>query len=330
MKSRRIIVAAILLAAIIAFGTIGYMAVERWRPLDALYMTVTAVSTVGFGEVHPLSDAGRLFTIVLVILGVGVIGFSLGTFIDFLLEGHLRGILEGRRMSKQIESLDNHTIVAGLGRVGTVVARELAASGAPFVVVDTDQDREDDARLAGWPFVMGDATEEETLRAAGIERAAALITVLDQDAENLFVTVTARALNPSIFVVARSSHESSESKLINAGANRVITPNVIGGRRMASLVLQPFVSDYLDLVTHGGDIEYQLEQITVAEASPMAGLSIRDTLLRDRYGVFILAVRTPDGQVDTNPAAARVIEAGDHLVVLGTRQQIADVERAMI
>ncbi len=327
--TRRLVVAGFLLVAVVVFGTLGYALIERWPVFDALYMTVITVGTVGFTEVHRLSDAGRAFTMALVIVGVGAIGFSFGTLIDFFVEGHLKGMLEGRRMSKEIDQLSGHHIIAGIGRVGKVVARELAEEGAPFVVVESADARIQQAKAEGWLYVQGDATEEETLQAAGIARAASLITALDQDADNLFVTVTAKTLNPGLFVVSRSATESSESKLIKAGVDRVITPTVIGGRRMASLVLHPFVADYLDLVTHDAGVEYRLQEMDLPPSSPIVGQSIRQSAVRDRFGAFILAIRGSDGAIDTNPSFDRVLMAGDRLVVLGTNEQLSALAQAV-
>jgi len=326
---RRLLGAAVLLVAVLVVGTAGYVIFEGWGVFDALYMTAITVSTVGFTEVHPLSDAGRAFTMALVLMGVGAIGFSFGILLDFLMEGHLGGMLEVRRMNRQIDALSQHHIIAGVGRVGVIVARELADEGVDFVLVDSADAPIEVAKANGWLYVQGDATEEETLHAAGIERAASLITALDQDADNLFVTVTAKTLNPSLFVVSRSSNESSESKLIKAGANRVITPTVIGGRRMASLVLHPFVSDYLDLVTHDAGVEYRLQEIDLTPSSPIADRSIRESAVRDRFGAFILAVRGADGVIDTSPSFDRVLVAGDRLVVLGTPEQLSSLAQAI-
>jgi voltage-gated potassium channel len=326
---RRLVLAGALLVGVLVAGTLGYVVIEHWGWFDALYMTAITVATVGFHEVHALSDAGRVFTILLVVMGVGAIGFSFGTLVDFLVEGRLKGILEDRRMTRQIAGLSNHHVIAGFGRVGKVIAAELAKEGADFVLVDSADAALEEAKCAGWLFVHGDATEEETLRAAGIERAQSLITALDQDADNLFVTVTARTMNPSLFIVSRSSSEPSAVKLVKAGVNRVIVPTVIGGRRMASLVLHPFVSDYLDLVTHDADIEYRLQEMDLPPSSPIAGKSIRESAVRDRFGAFILAVRGADGVIDTNPSFDRVLMAGDRLVLLGTNAQLAALAREM-
>lgn len=326
--SRKLLTAVFVLVGMLVFGTVGYMVVERWGLFDSLYMTVITISTVGFTEIHPLSGAGRVFTIVLLIAGIGALGYSLGTFIDFLVEGHLKGMLEGRHMARQIEGLSDHHIIAGFGRVGLVAASEFAHEGAPFVVIDTSDARIEEVRQRDWAYVKGDATAEETLVAAGIERAKSLIAALDQDADNLFVTVTAKTLNPSIYIVARTIHQSSEQKLLNGGADRVITPTVIGGRRMAGLVLHPSVSDYLDLVTHEADLEYRLQELDLPAGSPIAGKSIRESAVRDRFGAFILAVRGADGVFDTNPSFDRVLAPGDRLVLLGTEKQLAALVQA--
>lgn len=286
-------------------------------------MTVITIATVGFSETRPLSDPGKVFTIGLIISGVATLSFGITLLVEFFVEGQLTGYLEGRQMTKRLQEMSGHTIVAGLGRVGSVVASTLHDEGAPFVVVDSADDVLAWAREHDWPYVEGDATEEETLSQAGIERAAALVTALDTDAQNLFVTVTARALNADLFIVSRCSHASTEAKLIKAGANRVITPNVIGGRRMASMVLHPFVSDYLDLVAHGQDLEFRLQEVELGAASVLAGRSIAESRVRETTGAYILAVRRLTGEVDTNPSPDSLLSAGDTLVVLGTAQQCA-------
>ncbi len=326
--SRRVILPLGILLSVLVIGVAGYMLIEGWGFLDSLYMTVITVGTVGFREVHPLSRAGEAFTMFMILAGVAALGFALAQFLDYLLEGHILGFLEGRRMEKRIAELSGHTIVAGAGRVGRVVASVLAEEGADFVVVDADPDAAETARDEGWPFVLGDATEEDTLEEAGIARAGSIVTALSADAENLFVTVTARALNPDIFIVARSSHEPTEPKLLKAGANRTITPNIIGGRRMASMVLNPTVSDYLDIVTGGEGVEFRLQEVELSEHSPFVGISLADSRIRERTGAQVVAVLHADGRVDANPAASAVLEAGERLVVLGSPEQVATLVEA--
>lgn len=329
MNRRRLVFAGAGILTVLLMGTFGYVLVEGWSLFDALYMTVITVATVGFSEVHPLSQAGRSFTILVIALGLAAQAFALTTFIDFFVAGHLREMLEGRRMNKRIESLSGHTIIAGIGRVGSVVARTLEEEGTDFVIIDHGEDSIRAAQAAGWPHVQGEAADEDSLLAAGVMRAKALVTAVDSDADNLFVTVSARALNPEIFIVARSSHQSSEPKLLKAGANRVLTPNVIGGRRMAAMVAHPVVSDYLDIVAHGQGVEFRLQEIDLDEASPLAGKTIADARVRERTGIYILAISRADGSVDANPPADAVLRAGDTLVVLGTPLQLDEFDRAL-
>ncbi len=322
---RRVVIAASLLLAVLVAGTVGYRLIEGWGTLDSLYMTVITIATVGYREVAPLSSAGRIFTIVLIFAGVGGIAYSFGVIVEFMVEGHLRTLLEGRRMHKRIAELTGHHIVVGIGRVGSVVARSLAEEGVPFVVIDSCDECRIAAEEAGWLFVHGDATDENILREAGVERARGLVTAVDTDADNLFVALTARSLNPSIYIVARSSSVVSEAKILRSGADRVLTPNVIGGRRMADMVLHPVVSDYLDVVTHGDEIEFRLDSITVGAGSRLLGQTIREAQVRDRTGAYILAVRSAEGALNPNPPADTVFSRGDELVVLGTRAQLAEL-----
>jgi voltage-gated potassium channel len=218
---RRVGYAFGLLGSVLLVGTVGYALIERWSLLDALYMTVITVGTVGFREVHELSIAGRVFTMVLIIAGFGAVIFSIGTIIDFMVEGHFTGFLEGRRMRKRIDGMRGHHVVAGLGRVGSVVADQFAERSVPFVVIDGSTEALAIAREKDWAYVEGDATE-----------------ALDTDAANLFVTLTARGMQPGLFIVARATTPSTEAKLLRAGADRVITPTDIGGRRMAAMALE--------------------------------------------------------------------------------------------
>lgn len=325
--ARQLAAAVTALAVVFLVGVIGYIAIERWSLLDALYMTTITVGQVGFGEVGPLSTAGRVFTIILIFAGVGAFAFVLATLIDLLVSGNIRGLVERRRMEKQLAAIKDHTIVAGIGRVGSEVVRLLAEAEAPFLVVDTCEECIARARELGWLHVEGDATEEEVLKAAGVERAGSLVSTLDTDAENLFVTVSARAMNPDIFIVARSTHESSEPKLLRGGADRVITPNVIGGRRMASMILHPVVADYLDLVAHGDGVEFRLQEIVMPEGSQFADMTIAEAGIREKTGAYILAIRNEDGSVDTNPMPDTRLVVGQRLVVLGTQDQVAEFVR---
>jgi voltage-gated potassium channel len=320
---RRLVWAVGLVAAITVGGTLGYAFLEGWSLFDSLYMTVITVGTVGFLEVHPLDASGRVFTILLIMAGVGALAFAFGQFVEFLLEGHLTNLLEVRRMDKRLSEMSGHTILAGLGRVGSVIARALADEGATFVVIDSDPDVGRVAADAGWAVVEGDATEEATLIRAGVEHAGSVVTALSGDAENLFVTISARSLNPDTFIVARSEHESTEAKLVKAGANRVITPNVIGGRRMASMALHPTVNDYLDLVSGNQGVEFRLQEVELSKRSAYVGKSLADAHIREATGAQVVAILGPEGTVDANPPATTVLTTGQRLVVLGSVEQVA-------
>lgn len=326
---RRLATALGIFLAVVVVGTIGYVVIEGWGFLDALYMTVVSITTVGYREVHPLTTAGRVYTMLLLLGGIGALLYAFGTLLDFLVEGHLRGLLEGRRMEKRLSGLSGHHIVAGIGRVGTEVARSFADKDAPFVVIDNCDDCAERARQAGWPIVVGDATEEEVLESAGICRAASLVAALDTDADNVFVALTGRTLNPDLFIVARASTASAEVKLRKAGANRVITPTVIGGKRMAAMVLNPLVSDYLDLVTRGERIEFRLEEVELTARSALVGRTLGEGRLRDETGTLVLAVHNTEGGIRANPPADTVLSAGDRLVVLGTEAQLAALGRML-
>lgn len=318
---RRAAIAAVLLVTVLAAGTVGYMLIEGWGALDSLYMTVITVTTVGFREVAPLSTAGRLFTVALIAAGVGGIAYSVSIIAEFMVEGHLTELMEGRRMKKRIEELSGHYIVAGMGRVGSVVATAFEEQGVPFVVIDQCEGCEAEAAERGWLYLNGDATTEETLEVAGVLRAKGLVTALDTDADNLFVAMSARGMNPSLFIVARSSAVASESKILRAGADRVVTPNVIGGRRMAASAIDPFVTDYLELVSHSEGVEFRLETFKVRDGSEYAGRTIRESKVRDATGAYIMAVAT-EGVIDSNPAPERILLPGDHVVAFGTRSQL--------
>ena len=319
---RRLRWALAALGAVLLGGTIGYVLVERWSLLDSLYMTVITIGTVGFREVHPLSAAGQVLTMLLIVAGVGALGFSLGTIVEFMVEGHLTGLLEGRRMDKRIAAMDRHHIVVGVGRVGSVVASELASQELPIVVIDIAPEALARAKDSGWCWIAGDATDEETLQAAGIERAASLVAALDTDADNLFVTVTAKGLNPSLLVVARSTTINSEPKLRRAGADRVLTPTSIGGRRMAAMVIHPDVSEYLDVCTSDEGVDLKIERVTLAPGDPFVGRRIGESRIRSTTGVHVLAVHTVDGRTEDNPSKDLELRAGDRLVVLGTPAQL--------
>jgi voltage-gated potassium channel len=308
------------LVGIIVAGTVGYAALGfPW--LDALYQTVTTVTTVGFREVQPLSAGGQAFTIVLILVGVGTALFTFTQVLEVVVEGHVQEVLGRRRMEREIARMAGHVIVCGFGRVGRNLAQYVSSAGEDVVVIDHDPVRAASAEGAAH-VVQGDATTDEVLKEAGIERARVLVTTLTTDAANLFVTLTARSLRADLFIVARARVESSEAKLAQAGADRVVNPQGIGGARMAAFVLQPHVAEFLDVVMHDGSLEFRLEEVPLPTGSPLAGHSLRAAHIRDSTGALILALRDSGGAFTTNPPPETVLEAGQILIAIGTEGQL--------
>jgi voltage-gated potassium channel len=325
-EARRIVIFAAAIAAVLVAGTVGFMLIEQLSFIDALYMTVTSLTTVGYGEVKPFSAAGRVFVIVLVIGGVSVVAYGLTSMLQFVVDGELSGLYRRRAMKKRIEAMHDHFIVCGHGRVGEAVAKEFALHRADFVVVDRDPEVVARVLHAGHLAIEGDASVDEVLVELGIERAQGLVAVLDSDASNTFVILSARVLNPKLVLVARANSEGAASKLRRAGADQVISPYAIGGRKMAHLLLRPLVSDYLDVMTGEGEIEFRLEEFALNGTCEVVGRSIQDLDIRRRTGASILAVRRGSGDFDTNPSADFVLDETDTLIAIGTRQDMGRLE----
>ncbi len=322
MGSRRVRRGLLLLLSITCIGVVGYTMLGL-DPLDALYQTVITISTVGYIEVGYDGDtAYRLFTVFMILAGVGTAFYTLGVLLETLVEGTLTDQLWRRRMERSIAAMSNHVIVCGWGRVGRTIAHDLAASGRDVVVIDVDPDR---AATIDLPFITGDATDDAVLSAASIETAGALVAAIDTDAANLYVTLTGRSARPDLFIVARARVESAEAKLTQAGANRVVNPQQIGGERISALVLQPSVADFLDVVMHDRNLEFRLAEVEVDGRSSLAGLSLRDAHLRDRTGALVLAMRNVEGVFLTNPSPDTLIQAGEILIAIGTATQLASL-----
>ncbi|MGZ4684140.1 MAG: potassium channel family protein [Acidimicrobiales bacterium] len=315
---RRLGGASIALLVVLVVGTAGYV-ILGFSVLDAAYQTVTTVSTVGFREVEPLSPAGQVFTMVLILVGVGAALYAFSVLIETLIEGRLNELLGRRRMEQSLASMQGHVIICGWGRVGRSIAAEVAAAGRDLVVVELDRDKVADVAA---PSVVGDATEDSVLRAAGIERAAALVAAVDGDADNSFITLSARALCPGLFIVARARSQESADKLMRAGADRVVNPQSIGGARMAAFVLRPHVAEFLDVVMRERSLEFRLEEVPVGVDSPIVGRTLRDSHLRDLTGALVLALRDADGTFQTNPSPDLEIRGGQVIIAIGTQAEL--------
>jgi len=320
---RRLIIALALVLFIVSFGTIGYIAVEGWNFQDSLYMTVTTLTTVGYREVRELSSAGRWFTIILIIGGVGTMLYALSAGAKVLMEGEFQEVLGRRRLEKKMKELKDHYIICGYGRMGKIIVRELKSEKVKFAVIEKNAiiHEKEEAFL-----IIGDATQDELLKEVGIERAKGLITVLPTDAENLYVVLSAKGLNPNLFIVARAGEEGSEQKLLRAGADRVISPYHIGGLRIAHTVLKPAVVDFLELATQSGNIDLQLEEISIPDVSRFSGLSLDQCGFGKELGVIIVAIKKTSGDMQFNPTFRTLVEPGDTLIALGEVSKLKVLE----
>jgi len=324
---RQIKAAIGLFAVVLGTGVIGYVLIEGWSFEEALYMTVITVSTVGFSEVRPLSVEGEYFTIILILAGTGTAFYLLFSLTGFAVEGHLRGLLAERRVERKVGKMENHYIVCGYGKVGENAAKEFAQSKKPFVVIDSNVDRAQECRDLGYLCIAGDPSDDETLQKAGIEKAKGLIAAVEDDADNVFITLSARVLNPDIIIVAQSILEESIEKLMRAGANKVVSPSLIGGKRMAAMLLKPLVTDFLDVVSFGEGLEFRLDEFLLSPQSPLKGITIGEAEVKKRTGAVILAIRKKTGKLNTAPSGETMLEEGDELVAFGTQEQLEALQK---
>ncbi|QWR77988.1 potassium channel family protein [Candidatus Magnetomonas plexicatena] len=321
---KQLIISAALLVAILATGTFGYMAVEGWNAFDSFYMVVITLATIGFQEVHALSDKGRAFTIFLIFSGVGILAYNVNVGLRALFEGEFQKILGRRKLEKKIKEIKEHYIICGFGRMGRIICKELKSSGVPFVVIDQEMVKLEEE---DYLFITGDATHDETLKMAGIERAKGIVSVLSTDANNLFVVLSARVLNPSLKIVARAVEESTELKLMRAGADRVVAPYNIGGIKIAQTILKPAVVDFLEFATLSGNIALQMEEIYVKESSVFVDQTVAETEIGRKFGIIIVAIKRSDGEMRFNPTHKTIIKAGDILIALGEVNKLNEVEK---
>jgi len=311
-----------MLGVVTAGGTAGYVIIEGWSAWDALYMTVTTVATVGFREVHPLSRAGQAFTLLLIVSGVGTAFYTATLLATAIVEGGLHRRFERRRIERMLEELRDHFILCGYGRIGSIIAHELAQQKVPFVVIERSPERVQSVLLRGWLAVAADASRDEVLERVGIHRARGLIAAVGTDAENVYTVLTARVVRPDLFIVARVESDDAETKLRRAGADRVISPYHIGATHMAQSALRPAVVDFVQLATSSGHLDLSMEQVKIVERSDLVGQTIVEAGIRQRFGLIVVAIRRADGTMEFNPSPESVIRAGDELVVLGRPQSV--------
>jgi voltage-gated potassium channel len=313
------------MSGVITYGTIGYMLIEEWDFLDSLYMTVITLTTVGFEEVHVLSRSGRVFSIVLMLSGVGAMFYVLGVAAKVLLEGELRDVLGRKRLSKKIENLKGHYIICGFGRMGSIICRELDHNNDPYVVIEGDPEvvASMDADMLS---LQGDATQDSILKQAGIEKAKGLISVLSSDANNLYVVLSARGLNQNLRIVARASEEGAEQKLRRAGADSVVSPYYIGGLRIAHTLIKPAVVDFIEFATRGGNLELQMEEVKVREGSKIINQSLDESGIGKNLGIIVVAIKRESGEMEFNPKSTSIIAKGDTLIGMGETKQLTALE----
>jgi voltage-gated potassium channel len=327
--SARATLVVILVIALLAVGTVGFHVIEQWSWFQAFYGTLMTVSTIGAEPENQLSHAGRAFNVVLIFLGLGVVGFAIGTFSHAVIQIELGEIFGRRRMEKEIAKLHDHFIICGAGRVGRRVALEVAARTLPLVVVEQDAVKARWVQERNFPVIIGDATSEAILSQARIQFARGLASAVTSDAQNVYIVLTARGMAPDLPIVARASEEAAESKLLKAGASTVISPYHFAGQRMARILTRPNVQRFIDLALSSlsdGDLDLQIEEVRVAERSQLAGSSLGQADVRHRLGVIVLAVRHANGRLDFNPKPDQAIVPGDFLIAMGDSQKLKDLE----
>lgn len=317
-----------LLVGVVVVGTIGYMLIEGWSFPDALYMTVISVTTAGYKEVHPMSRAGELFTMVVLTVGVATVLYTFSFLMARLVEGDLESRWVRRRRERMLDELTNHFIVCGFGRMGLIIAQEFVRQGVPFVIVERDPDRMQQAIDSGFLAVEADASSEQVLKRVQIHRARGFIAAVSTDAENVYAVLTARLLRPDLYIIGRAETEDAKGKLIRAGADRVVSPYQIGGLQLAQTALRPAVVDFVQIATSSENIELNMEQVEISEGAPLAGRSLVEANLRQRFGVVVVGIQRSTGNMEFNPPPDAVMRAGDHLVVLGHLDNVRDLEAA--
>jgi voltage-gated potassium channel len=327
---RRIVVLVMLSLLLTAFGTAGYMLVENYTFIEALYMTIITLSTVGFAEVHPLDNAGRIFTIILILMGVSFVAFSLAYFSQILLDGNLLEAYRRRKLKKKLDQLENHFIICGYGEMGEIVTGELGKHKIPVAVIDSNEAVLGRLSEKDFVYLSGDATDEENLISAGVRRARGLVSVVAKDSENVFIVLTARDLNKDLLILARASSPGTDKRLLKAGADRVVSPYAIGAIRLAHNILRPTVTDFLELALSAEGMELSMEEVCIPRNSRLAGLEVMDSGVRSNYDLIIVAIKRADGTMIFNPAPQQTFQGGDTLVAIGAVENISRFSRDLL
>lgn len=329
MDFRKFRVSILLLLGTIVFGTFSYHIIEDMPFFDSFYMTLITISTVGFGEVKPLSVYGRMATVVIIIIGTATLAYTVGNVIRMFVEGEISKTFGRMKLEKQISQLKNHYIICGFGRIGSLICRELLAHGIDYVVIENDPKTVGQLEKEKILHVPLDATSEEALFKAGISSARGIVPAVHSDADNVYITLTAKGIRPDIFILSRASDEKSEEKLLRAGATRVVLPYLLGGKRMAQVLIRPTVVDFVDIALMDKHLGLVMEEARIKENSTLVGKNLVESGLRKDYGVIIVAIRKNSGEMIFNPTSQETLGAGDILVVLGKKEDLARMSRVV-
>lgn len=322
-ESRKIILSGVIGFVIIFTGTAGYSLIEGWPLLDSLYMTIITVATIGYGEIKPLSEAGRIFTLFIIVFGVGNIAYLVGQFSRAMVEGSLQRVLGRRKLESQIRKMKNHFILCGYGRIGRMIAREISAKHLPLIVIENYESVIDRLEKDHMIYIQGDASDDDNLIRAGIKNARGLISAVSSDADNLYIVLSARSLNPQLFILSRVSEEKSIKKLQGAGADQVISPYLIGARKMAQTILRPAVADFLESTAHASEgMALAMEEMLVTPESKIKDVTLLESNIRKDMDLIVIAIKTREGRMIFNPSANAKVREGDTLIAVGRRENM--------
>lgn len=326
---RKLLFSILMFLVVVLFGIFGYTWIEGWDFLDSLYMTIITLSTVGYGEVREIGPGGRVFTVLLIVFGLFTITYIVGLVAETLVAGEIRSVLGRRKVSKKIKSLRDHYIICGYGRIGSIICKELTRKAIPLMVIEKDEHVQEQLEEDKILYLDGDATHEETLLEVGIEKAKGLVSVVSSDAENVYICLTARGLNPRLYILSRAEDEASERKLLRAGANKVILPYILGGRRMVQAIIRPTVSDFLESAVHDQSFELAIEEITVGEDSRLVNQSLVDSGIRQEMDVIIIGIKQKAGTMIFNPSSQTEIQPDDILIAMGRNKDLETLRRVL-